>query len=47
VAPSKRFVTFERSAHFPMFEEPGRFLKALIEVVLPLAGGEVRFEPGR
>jgi len=42
-APSKRFVTFERSAHFPMFEEPGRFLLALVQDVLPLTGPPVRF----
>lgn len=38
VAPRKRFVTFERSAHVPMMEEPGRFLEALIREVLPLTG---------
>ncbi|HEX8724801.1 MAG TPA: alpha/beta hydrolase [Gemmatimonadaceae bacterium] len=43
-APQKQFVTFERSAHFIMFEEPGRFLLNLVNVVLPLAGGSVPFE---
>jgi pimeloyl-ACP methyl ester carboxylesterase len=38
-APSKRFVTYERSAHFVMLEEPGRFLLTLVNDVLPLAGG--------
>ena len=38
-APRKRFVTFERSSHMIMFEEPGRFLMALVQEVLPLAGG--------
>jgi pimeloyl-ACP methyl ester carboxylesterase len=42
-APKKRFITFERSAHFPMFEEPGRFLLTLVEEVLPLTGAPVRF----
>ncbi len=37
-APSKRFITFENSAHVPMMEEPGRFIKALIDEVLPLTG---------
>jgi len=42
-APKKQFITFERSAHFIMFEEPGRFLLALVNVVLPLAGGSPGF----
>jgi pimeloyl-ACP methyl ester carboxylesterase len=42
-APNKRFVTLERSAHFPMFEEPGLFLLTLVQAVLPLAGGRVEF----
>jgi len=42
-APRKRFVTFERSAHFPMFEEPGRFLLALVDEVLPLTGERTEF----
>lgn len=42
-APRKTFVTFERSAHMIMFEEPGRFLQALLTQVLPLAGGAVPF----
>ena len=43
-APRKRFVTFERSAHLVMFEEPGRFLLTLVNEVLPLAGGAKSFE---
>lgn len=35
-APSKRLVWFEDSAHMPFEEEPGRFLVALVEQVLPL-----------
>lgn len=42
-APHKRFVTFERSSHMIMFEEPGRFLLTLVNEVLPLAGGAVSF----
>lgn len=38
-APKKEFVTFEHSAHFIMFEEPGRFLLTLVNTVHPLAGG--------
>jgi pimeloyl-ACP methyl ester carboxylesterase len=44
-APSKTFVTFERSAHFVMMEEPGRFLQALLTHVLPPAGGSAEFAP--
>ncbi|MEZ4415942.1 MAG: alpha/beta hydrolase [Gemmatimonadota bacterium] len=44
-APRKTFVTFERSAHMIMFEEPGRLLLTLVEEVLPLAGGAKAFEP--
>ena len=36
-APFKEFVWFEKSAHFPMLEEPENFLKELIERVLPIA----------
>jgi pimeloyl-ACP methyl ester carboxylesterase len=43
-APSKQFVTFERSSHFVMLEEPGRFLQALLMHVLPAAGGSPAFE---
>lgn len=35
-APVKETILFNNSAHFPMIEEPGRFLVALIEHVLPL-----------
>ncbi|MBC6426605.1 MAG: alpha/beta hydrolase [Ekhidna sp.] len=34
-APSKEFVTFENSAHFIMFSQPGLLLKSLIDKVLP------------
>jgi proline iminopeptidase len=44
-APYKKFITFERSAHFPMFEEPGRFLMTLVNEVLPLTGEQVSFKP--
>ena len=30
-APSKNLVWFENSAHMPMFEEPGKFLAALLQ----------------
>ena len=43
-APHKRLVTFERSAHVPFMEEPGRFLVALLEHVLPLTHGAAEFE---
>lgn len=36
-APAKHVAWFEHSAHSPMTEEPGRFLLALVEHVLPLA----------
>ncbi|MCB9081111.1 MAG: alpha/beta hydrolase [Lewinellaceae bacterium] len=36
-APNKKFITFEHSGHFPMLEEPGRFLVTLVNEVLPLA----------
>ena len=42
-APHKALVTFERSSHFPMLEEPGRFLLALVEHVLPLTEGAPPF----
>lgn len=44
-APAKRLVTFERSAHFTMLEEPGRFLLALVQQVLPHTEGAPDFEP--
>ncbi|MBX7187094.1 MAG: alpha/beta hydrolase [Vicinamibacteria bacterium] len=44
-APRKRFITLERSAHVPMLEEPGLFLLALIEEVLPLTEGRAAFAP--
>jgi proline iminopeptidase len=36
-APSKHWVWFERSAHMPHLEEPGRFLSLLVSTVRPLA----------
>jgi proline iminopeptidase len=42
-APHKRFVTLERAAHAPMFEQPGEFLLTLIREVLPLTEGQARF----
>ncbi|QQS46790.1 MAG: alpha/beta hydrolase [Acidobacteriota bacterium] len=47
VAPHKRFITLERSAHVPMLEEPGMFLLALIQEVLPLTEGRAAFAPPR
>ena len=44
-APSKTLVTFERSAHFAMLEEPGRFLLALVQQVLPHTEGAPPFAP--
>lgn len=46
-APHKRLVIFERSAHIPFIEEPGRFFMALIEHILPLTEGTANFEPKR
>jgi len=43
-APLKKFITFERSSHFVMFEEPGRFLVTLVNDVLPLTGAPVMFK---
>lgn len=42
-APHKRFITFERSAHYPMFEESGRFLVTLVQEVLPLTTERAAF----
>ncbi len=42
-APKKKFITFERSSHFLMFEEPGRFLLTLVNEVLPLTGEGATF----
>lgn len=42
-APHKRFVTLERAAHAPMFEQPGEFLLTLVREVLPLTEGQARF----
>lgn len=47
-APRKRFIPFERSSHFPMLEQPGLFLQALVREVLPLTEGCADFtvDPG-
>lgn len=45
-APVRKFITFERSAHYPMLEEPGRFLLTLVQEVLPLTGERARFGQG-
>ena len=42
-SPHKRFITFERSAHYPMFEESGRFLVTLVKEVLPLTTERAEF----
>ena len=42
-SPNKKFITFERSSHYPMFEEPGRFLLTLLTEVLPLTGEAATF----
>lgn len=42
-APRKVFVTLERSAHAPMFEQPGEFLLTLVREVLPLTEGQATF----
>lgn len=41
-APAKTLVWFEASAHNPPFEEPDKFTRAMIDVVLPLAQSSVR-----
>jgi len=35
VAPSKRLVWFDESAHEPAFEEPSKFDRAMVELVRP------------
>ncbi len=42
-SPHKRFITLERSAHAPMFEQPGEFLLTLVREVLPLTEGRAAF----
>ena len=37
-APTKEWVLFENSAHFPHWEERERFHKLLVDTVLPSAG---------
>ena len=44
-APRKKFVSFERSSHMIMFEEPGRLLMTLVNELLPLAPRTPPFEP--
>jgi pimeloyl-ACP methyl ester carboxylesterase len=46
-APKKKFITFDRSSHFVMIEEPGRFLNALITEALPLTEGSPRYAEAR
>jgi hypothetical protein len=38
-------VTFERSAHFTMFSEPGRVLEALLKHVVLLTEGLAEYPP--
>ena len=42
-APHKQFITLERAAHAPMFEQPGEFLLTLVREVLPLTEGRAQF----
>jgi proline iminopeptidase len=47
-APCKRLVWFEEAAHNPPFEQPERFLRAMVDVVLPMIEGRCaadRFDP--
>jgi len=39
VAPSKRLVWFENSAHEPPFEEPPKFNRAMVDLVRPVVVG--------
>lgn len=39
-APKKELIFFENSGHHPMYEEPEKYEKVLIENVLPLCTGE-------
>ncbi len=32
-APKKRFVTFEKSAHTPFYDEPERFIEVVAEII--------------
>lgn len=45
-APTRRFITFERSAHYPFLAEPGRFLMTLVQEVLPVTGEAASFSVG-
>ncbi len=40
-APCKRLVWFEESAHNPPFEEPEKFIQAMIDEILPLATEQI------
>ena len=42
-APEKHLIWFERSAHMPMTEEPGKFLLSLVRCARPIAekAGEI------
>jgi len=44
-APRNTFPTFERSAHFPFSDEPGRFLLTLVQEIRPLAKEGVPYAP--
>jgi len=41
-APQKEFVWFEKSGHFPFFEEQQKFIDELVQRVLPLADSRPR-----
>lgn len=43
-APAKKLITFERSAHFVMLEEPGRFIVTLVQDVLPYTEGAAVYD---
>ncbi|MDD5463223.1 MAG: alpha/beta hydrolase [Methylococcales bacterium] len=42
VAPCKRIIWFEQSAHNPPFEEPERFVHVMVDEVLPLVTGQMK-----
>ena len=44
-APSKKFITFERSSHMIMWEEPGRVLQTMLAERRPLAETPQPFRP--
>lgn len=39
-APYKEMVVFQNSRHYPYLEEPGKYLIALVNILLPLSGKE-------